>query len=118
MTDTDLLHSIPAKDWEATPASVRQLLLSLLPLAGEVSELRARLNLHATPDNEEKQPEMSDQRARIARYQSLVDRSFLNDLTPEEQQEMECLGVEIDAGNAPFFQAALQRMQTEANARK
>jgi hypothetical protein len=47
-----------------------------------------------------------------------VDRSFLNGITQEEQHEMDRLGAEIDSCNAPFFQAALQRMQAEAKSRK
>lgn len=118
MTDTDLLHTIPAHDWEATPASVRKLLLSLLPLAGEVSELRAQLNAPQALAHQEAETNLSDQRTRVERYQSLVDRLFLNGLSSEEQQEMDRLGAEIDTNNAPFFQAALQRMQAEANSQK
>lgn len=118
MTDTDLLHTIPARDWEATPASVRTLLLSLLPLAGEVSELRARLNEREPMTGGAEAAQLSEQRSRIERYQSLVDRLFLNGLTQEEQQEMDRLGAEIDAGNAPFFETALQRVEAEANSRE
>ena len=121
MTDTDLLHTIPAHDWEATPSSVRTLLLNLLPLATEVAELRARVQEKEQASDRERgaQPaELSEQRLRIERYQSLVDRFFLNGLSSEEEQELNRLGSEIDARNAPFFETALRRMEEAVRGQK
>jgi hypothetical protein len=114
-TGSELLERIPAQDWEATPASVRTLLLSLLPLAAEAAELRARLETGEPangndPEADEEEPE----RRRVERYQALVDRLFLNGLSDEEQQQMERLGAEMDAHNSPFYAAALRRMEATA----
>lgn len=112
MTHSELLSRIPAPDWEATPDSVRRLLLSLLPLTTEVSVLRARLrSAERGPENGIEAPDDAEQGHRVERYRFLVDRLFLHNLSAEEQQEMERLGAEIDAYNAPFYEAALQRME-------
>ena len=107
---TELLRRIPPQDWEATPDTVRALLLSLLPLATEVSELRARLHEAEQQAGENLPAETQQSRQQVERYQSLVDRLFLDGLTQEEEQELERLGVEIDSRNAPFYEAALRRM--------
>ena len=120
-TDSELLERIPAQDWEATPASVRTLLLSLLPLAAEAAEWRARLQ---TPDDHatgKDGPYAADdsEPPRVGRYQALLDRLFLHGLSAEEQREMERLGAEMDARNAPLYDAALERMEAASgNGRK
>jgi hypothetical protein len=67
---------------------VREFVLSILPLAEEGRRSRA-----------------------ITRYQELVDRMFIRSLTPEEQEEWQRLGSELDAENAPFHNQALERAQ-------
>jgi hypothetical protein len=112
MTGSELLDRISAQDWEATPDSVRKLLLSLLPLAKEVTVLRARLRLaQRDPTNDLEGADDAVQGRRVERYRLLVDRLFLDGPSAEEQQELERLGAEIDAYNAPFYEAALRRME-------
>ena len=111
MRGSELLERIPAQDWEATPSSVRTLLLSLLPLAAEASELRARLRAMEPQSELDLSPEDAEHRGRLERYHTLVDRLFLGGLSTEEQSEMERLGAEIDAQNAPFYASALHRME-------
>ena len=119
MSDLELLERIPTQDWEATPASVRSLLLALLPLAAEAVELRARPATGEPASGngreaEEDEPERAGRR--VERYQALVDRLFLHGLSDEEQQEMEHLGVQMDARNASFYVSALRRMEEAAAA--
>ena len=118
MKDSELLERIPAQDWEATPSSVRSLLLSLLPLAAEASELRARLRALEPQDTTELSAEETEHRRRLERYHALVDRLFLSGLNAEEQGEMERLGAEIDAQNAPFYLSALHRMEAAQSQRR
>ena len=104
----ELLERIPAQDWEATPASVRTLLLSLLPLETEVSALRARLQ---TFDQNTETVSNKIQIIGSDRYQELVEKLMISGLSAEETQEMERLGKQMDAESAPFYEAALQRMK-------
>lgn len=104
MTGSELLNRIPMEEWDATPASVQRLLLSLLPMAMEVEALRSRLQAL------EQHPQASV--TVLERYHLLVDQLFLRGLSEEEQAEMERLGAEIDTQNAPFYEVALRKMQT------
>ena len=107
----ELLERIPAQDWEATPASVRTLLLALLPLETEVSVLRDRLRTF------DQNTEAGSNRVQIIgsdRYQELVEKLMISGLSAEETQEMERLGRQMDAESAPFYEAALQRMKVMA----
>ena len=108
---TEVLEQIPVQDWEATPASVRTLLLSLLPLETEVSALRARLQTF------DRNGETASNRIQIIsndRYQELVEKLLISGLSAEETQEMERLLIQMDSESAPFYEAALQRMKTMA----
>jgi hypothetical protein len=119
MTHTELLSRIPAPDWEATPVSVRNLLLALLPLEAEVSMLRARLHSFKQPEQSGLgASESQEQAERVKRYQQLVDQFFLMGLSEQETQELERLGTEMDADAAPFYEAALQRMAAANNGRE
>ena len=108
---------ITPQEWEATPASVRSLLQSLLPLTAQISQLDARLCLLETellqvtpfappPDIERK----------VKRYQELVDRLFLKTLTPEEEAEMQRLNAELEEETATFYAPIKDRMHALANA--
>ncbi len=108
MMQTELLERIPAQDWEATPASVRTLLLSLLPLETEVSALRARL---LTFDQNRETASNQIQLTGSDRYQDLVEKLLISGLSAEETQEMERLGAQMDTQSAPFYKAALLRMK-------
>ena len=44
----------------------------------------------------------------VERYQALVDKTFLDSLTPQEAQEKDRLSRAIDEDNAPFYENALR----------
>ncbi len=46
----------------------------------------------------------------VERYQSLVDKTFLDGLTPQETQEKNRLSRAIDEDNAPFYENTLQEL--------
>ena len=115
MPQAELLNRIPVQDWETTPESVRTLLLSLLPLETEVSELRARLRSSEDGFSEHSpSPPVQPQTDRIKRYQTLVDKRFLGGLDTAESEELERLGEQIDADNAPCYESIYERLQTAA----
>jgi hypothetical protein len=116
MSGSDLLTRIPPEDWETTPSTVRNLVLSLLPLAAEVSELRDRVHLLEAQTGAEPEQLLKEQeqRQRVRRYHELVDTLFLKGLTSEEEAEMERLGAEIDAYNAPFYAPIRERLEAVA----
>lgn len=118
MPQTELLARIPVQDWETTPESVKSLLLSLLPLETEVSELRARLQsskdvLAEYPTSANNPPQTDC----IKRYQTLVDKRFLKGLDGAEAEELERLGAQIDADNAPFYESIYKRLQIAVDRR-
>lgn len=115
MPQTELLDRVPVHDWEVTPESVRALLLSLLPLETEVSELRARLQSSEDATLEDSHSSTNQpQTVRIKRYQSLVDKKFLQGLDSAEAEELEQLGAQIDADNAPFYESIYERLRIAA----
>jgi len=86
-------EQISPGDWEATPAAVRNVFLSL---EIERNAFRERLErLEHVPEANDEQHKL-----RLTRYQALVEQQFLTGLTPEQQQEIERLGEEIDAINS------------------
>ena len=90
-----VIEHIPVKDWEATPASVRNILLSLERERNSFQERLERLEHAQKADTEE-------HKRRLHCYHSLVEQQFLTGLTPKQQQEIERLGKEIDAVNSAF----------------
>ena len=100
MMQPETLMPIPPQDWEATPETVQNALISLLPLKTELDSLRSRLQFY---EGETKQ--------NIARYHELVDQSFLTGLSEPEAAEMQRLGEAIDRGNDGFYAAATHRLQ-------
>ncbi len=46
----------------------------------------------------------------VERYQALVDKTFLDGLTPQEAQEKDRLSRAIDEDNAPFYENVLQEL--------
>ena len=83
-------------DWEATPATVQQVVLSL------ERELKAsRERLERLEHTQEATSE--EHKHRLQRYHALVEHQFLKGLTPEQQQEIERLGQEIDTVNSAFY---------------
>jgi hypothetical protein len=91
-----VIEQIPEQDWEATPASVRNALLSLERERNAFREKLERLEHTQEATSEE-------HKRRLQRYQALVEQQFLSGLTPEQQQEIERLGEEIDAVNSAFY---------------
>ena len=49
--------------------------------------------------------------AALARYHALVDRQFLEGLTPEESAELERLGLAIDDHYTPLYAPAIQTLE-------
>jgi chromosome segregation ATPase len=89
-------EQISPLDWESTPTSVRNMLLSLEQERDAIRERLEQLeNVQQAATDEHKQ--------RIRRYQALVEQQFVSGLTPEQQQEIERLGEEIDAVNSAFY---------------
>ena len=118
MPQTELLDRIPVQAWETTPESIRTLLLSLLPLETEVSELRARLQpSEDAPSELSHSSPVQPQTDRIKRYQTLVDKRFLKRLDSAETAELERLGAQTDADNAPFYESIYERLQTALSLR-
>ena len=89
-------EQISDRDWNATPPAVQQRLLALEREMNAVREQLRRLE-HAQETGGE------THQHRLQRYHTLVEQQFLSGLTPEEQQEIERLGREIDAVNAAFY---------------
>ncbi len=89
-------EQISDRDWNATPPAVQQLLLALEREMNSVREQLRRLE-HAQEAAGEYH------RHRLQRYHTLVEQQFLSGLTPEEQEEIERLGREIDAVNFAFY---------------
>lgn len=90
MAQPELLTQIPPQDWEATPETVRNLLVALFNRL-EVQE--------------------ADSKRTIIRYHELVDKSFLTEISEQEKAEMQQLGDAIDRGNAGFYASATHRLQ-------
>lgn len=89
-------EQISAGDWNATPPAVQQRLLALEREVNVVREQLQRLE-HA------REAQGEYHRQRLQRYHTLVEQQFLSGLTPEDQQEIEQLGREIDAVNATSY---------------
>jgi hypothetical protein len=97
-------EQITPQEWEATPASVRSLLQSLLPLAAQISALDARLRLLETERVQTSSfAPNPDSKKKVKRYQELVDRLFLKTITPEEEAEMQQLNAELEEETASFY---------------
>ena len=47
-----------------------------------------------------------------ARYRSLVDRKYLNGLSPSEEYELEALTVTLDEMDEPYYEAITERLRT------
>lgn len=95
MLETDVLSQLPPGDWDATPASVREVLLRLMPLAEESMHRRA-----------------------VARHQELVDKMFAGALSDDEREELQHLSEAIDEANAPFYKQAMERARGHASPAK
>ena len=122
MAHSNLLETIPTKDWEATPASVQNLLLSLLPLA-EAAEQRKRSLQNgdiasSVPFEKHSLREQEVQKSRLHRYHLLVDKSFLSGLSEHEEAEKRQLGQEIDKYNAVFYEPVIKVIETIEAKRK
>lgn len=89
-------EQISDRDWEATPPSVRNILLSLERERNDFRQKLERLE-HAQEAASE------EHKHRLQRYHTLVEQQFLTGLTPEQQLEIERLGEEIDAVNSAFY---------------
>lgn len=57
-------------------------------------------------------------RALIHRYQELVNKDFLSGLTEQERQEMERLGSQIDAEEAPSYERFLRSLEASKDRKK
>lgn len=65
------------------------------------------------PEFEEARAEYRNELAhfqQVERYQTLVDKTFLDGLTPQEAQEKDRLSRAIDKNNAPFYENILQEL--------
>ena len=51
-------------------------------------------------------------RAVLKQYHTLVDKQFVEGLTPDENQEQERLGREVDAFYAPFYKSVLAKLKS------
>ena len=91
-----ITEQISTGDWEATPAAVRNVLLSLERERNDYRERLQRLEQARVAASEEHD-------RRLRRYQSLVEEQFLHGLTSEQEQEIERLGEEIDTVNSSFY---------------
>ena len=85
-------EQISSTDWNATPPAVQRVLLAV---EREMNAMRERV--------ERIEQKRDLQHSRLERYHSLVEQQFLHGLTPEQQQEIEHLGKEIDALNADAY---------------
>jgi hypothetical protein len=85
MLESDVIAQLPPGDWEATPPSVREIVLRLAPLAAETLLRRS-----------------------VARHQELFDRMFVSGLSGAEREEMRRLAAEIDEANGPIYDQALE----------
>ena len=70
-----------------------------MEVKNEVLASRPRPNGNATVVTQDEEAFQT----KLARYHALVDQDFLRPLTDAEQREMERLGQEIDAANAPLY---------------
>ena len=101
------MEQISTGDWEATPPAVRNVLLSL--------ERERNAFLERLEQLEHAQEAASQiYKDRVQRYQTLVEQQFLRGLTPEEQQEIERLGAEMDAVNSTFYPSLSSLAETIA----
>ena len=101
------IEPISAGDWAATPPTVQQHLLALEREMNSVREQLQRLE-HAQEAGGE------SHHHRLQRYHALVEQQFCSGLTPEEQQEIEQLGREIDAVNSAFYPSLASLAKTIA----
>ncbi len=85
--------NISTGDWKATPKAVRDVLLSL---EDERNALLERLELSREAASEA-------HILRVKRYHELVEQQFLTGLTPEQRQEIDLLGEEIDSKNTSLY---------------
>jgi hypothetical protein len=102
-----VIEQIPAQDWEATPISVRNVVLSLERERNAIREQLERLE-HTQEATSE------DHKRRLQRYHLLVEQQFLHGLTPEQKQEIERLGEEIDTVNSAFYPSLSSLAETIA----
>ena len=102
-----VFEQIPAQDWEATPASVRNVLLSLERERNAIREQLERME-------SVQQSETTEHKNRIQRYQFLVEQQFLNGLTGDEKNEIEQLAREIDSVNASLYPSLSSLSETIA----
>jgi hypothetical protein len=87
-----MTEQISPNDWNATPPAVQRILLAL---QREMETIRARVERlehhHDAPH------------PLLERYHALIELQFSHGLTPEQQQEIERLGKEIDEANSSFY---------------
>lgn len=100
-------EQISDRDWEDTPVAVRNVLLSLERERNAIRERLERLE-HA------QEAAFEEHKRRLQRYHALVEQQFLSGLTPEQQQEIERLGEEIDAVNSAFYPSLSSLAETIA----
>ncbi len=98
-------EQISAGDWNATPPAVQQHLIALEREMNSAREQLRKLELAQEVGGER-------HRHRLERYHALVEQQFLSGLTPEEQQEIERLGREIDAANSAFYPSLASLAET------
>jgi hypothetical protein len=48
----------------------------------------------------------------LARYRALVDRKYLNGLSPQEKEELDRLQLTLDDMDGPFYDAMIKRLRT------
>ena len=103
-----ITEQIPSTDWEATPSSVKNALLSLERERDAIQERLEQLEQarKATSEGHD---------LRLKRYQLLVEQQIRSGLTPEQQREIERLGAEIDAVNSAFDLSLSTLAETIAN---
>lgn len=89
-------EQISTRDWESTPVAVRHVLLSL-----EKERNTFRDRLERLEHVEQVASEEHD--CRLKRYHALVELQYLTGLSPEQEQEIERLGKEIDSVNSAFY---------------
>ncbi len=90
-----VIERISTGDWEETPAPVRSALLSLQQECDTFREQITQLTAAGETAS-------AAHKNRLERYHALVEQQFLAGLTPEQTQEIERLGREIDEVNAGF----------------
>lgn len=93
---------ITTDDWKAIPASVKNLLLTL---EHERNALQERLELRQVSSS-------AEYKRQLQRYQQLIEHQFRKGSSPEQHQEIEILGEQIDKVSSTFYPSLSSLMET------